>query len=399
MSKTVRGLPEWANISLKVLVIMIFPLSVYGENLLQLFILPTSGLLFTPTESYYVWLTDITYLSVLLGTILRNLFIGILVAVPGIYYTYKLSRVPVNQSYWKRGLGTAIAIYFLVLGLITYMFSSMISPIGFRTYDFWLLSENLIRYTTLVMGVFIILPLVQRQAVIIGSPSDLHQYSMREIESYPKLNLSREKILGAIFWFFLCFSPFIIFINPYYWGGGYAVSGFMMNINLDFNLMRYFDMSTFFFGYNILDFSQIPFYVLMGAFHFVFVRDAYRYLRKNISKQRLIRVAIVSSIFPFFISIGLSTAGILYFGILPFPIPILQLSGFFIVRFHRPLADQTTRIWMGDKSRMRWERDERGVHIESAPEKLQHRRNKIVTVSVGYLLLSRIRQLKQRLRR
>ncbi|MHA1577911.1 MAG: hypothetical protein ACTSU3_11165, partial [Candidatus Thorarchaeota archaeon] len=137
----------------------------------------------------------------------------------------------------------------------------------------------------------------------------------------------------------------------------------------------------------------------MGAFHFAFVRDAYRYLRKRITRQRLIRAAIASSIFPFFISIGLSAAGILYFGILPFPIPIFQIIGFLIIRYHRPLVDPPNRIWMGKKSRMWWNEDDTGEYIESTREKQQRRRDEIVTVSVGYLLLSRIRQLKQKLRR
>ena len=118
MSKTIRGLPEWANLSLKVLFVMIFPLTVNGTNLFQLISLPTSGLLFTPLVSYSIWESELSSLILILSTVLRNFFVGILIAFPGIYYSYKLSRVPVNRSYWKQGLGIAIAIYLLTLGTI-----------------------------------------------------------------------------------------------------------------------------------------------------------------------------------------------------------------------------------------------------------------------------------------
>lgn len=395
MSKPTGGLPEWANLLLKVLVIMIFPLNVQCNNFLQLIILPANGLLFTPVQYYPDLLTDFIHFGVLLGAVLRNFIIGIIIAFPGIFYTYKLSRVPVSRSYWTRGLGTAIAIYFLTIGFLFVLLFGMYTPIGFMTYNIYLLYERLVQYTTLVMGVFIVLPLIQRQAVIIRSPSDLHDYSMREIELFSKLDLSREKILSAIFWLVLCFAPIAIYLGPYYGN----CSALMMNYMIGFNLTRYINMASFYFRYYPLDFSHIPFYALMSLFNFIFVRDSYRYLRNEITRKRLLWMAVISTLFPTIITLAMYTSSIFYLLVLPIPIPIIQFVGLLIVKLHRPLADQTGKIWMGEKSKMWWESDDEAENGESTSEKPRHRRDDTVIVSLDYLLISRIRQLKHRLRR
>jgi len=365
-------------------------LSVNGTNLLQLIILPTSGLLFTPLEGYFVFASDFSILIVLLSTVLRNFFVGILIAFPGIYYSYKLSRVPVNKSYWKQAVGTAIVIYLLVLGLFYYLTMSMYFPEFYWNYSLWMFLQRIGQYTTLVIGVFIILPLVQRQAVIIGSPSELHNYSMSEIESYPKLNLSREKMLSAIFWLILCFGPILFQRSSWLYGG----SGTMYSSLLSTYVLGFFTMN---------DFSIMPINAVMSVFHFAFVRDTYRYLRKTITRQRLLSMAVFSSIFPLFLSTGMYMPLLGFYFLIPLPIPLLQVVGFILVKYHRPIVDHGERIWKDDRSRMWWEKDDREQlkeeYVESTPEKPHRHREEIITVPVTYLFISRIRQLNRRLRR
>jgi len=402
MSKQIRGLPEWANLLLKVLFVMIFPLSVNGTNLLQLIILPTSGLLFTPLESYSVWASDVSTLILILSTVIRNFFVGILIALPGIHYSYKLSRAPVNKSYWKRGLGTAIAIYFLVFSVFQYFMMSMYSPEFYWDYSFWAFLMRIGQYTTIVIGVFIILPLVQRQAVIIGSPSELHCYSMSEIEAYPKLNLSREKILSAIFWLVLCFGPMIFVQRSMWGGGGNTFSGLLITYVLSADVHRQTGSLLLSFLFITNDFSIIPLSAVIGAFHFAFVRDTYRYLRKTITRQRLLSMAVFSSIFPLIIPTGTYFPMLGYYFLIPIPFPLLQIVGFILVKYHRPMVDQVDRIWKDDRSKMWWEKDDREQqreeHVESTPEKPHRHREELITVPVTYLLISRIRQLHRRLR-
>ncbi len=402
MSKTIRGLPEWANLLLKVLFVMIFPLSVEGTNLLQFIFLPTSGLLFAQLENHSFQVLHFFTLIAILGTVLRNFFIGILIAFPGIYYSYKLSRVSVNRSYWKQGLGTAIAIYFLAFGMFFYLRMNIYTPEFYWDRGLWVFLQRIGQYTTLVMGVFIILPLVQRQAVIISSPSELHYCSMSEIESYPKLNISREKILSAIFWLILCFGPMLFAQRPY--GAidttGALYSSLLSTYIFDINVNRHTGSLILIFMCTMNDYSIIPIFALMSAFHFAFVRDTYRYLRKTITRQRLLSMAVFSSIFPLILLSGIYVP-MLSFSI-PLPIPLLQIVGLVLVRLHRPIVDQVDRVWNDDRSKMWWEKDDREhpkeVHIDSTPERPHRHREEIIVVPVTYLFISRIRQLNRRLR-
>jgi len=402
MLKSVRGLPEWANLLLKVLLIMIFPLNVNGSNLLQLINLPTSGLLFTPVEYYPLLVTNIAQLGVLLSIVLRNFIIGILVAFPGMYYNYKLSRVSVSKSYWIRGLGVAIAIFLITMGILIYMSAFMFLPVGMFNLGVWELYSRLIQYPTLVMGVFIILPLVLRQAVIIRSPSYLHHFSMRELESKPKFKISREKMLSTIFWIFLCFAPFAILINMWDWFSRYTYSGLLMN----YQFGAYY-MDTFSFTGSIIDFGSLTLYALMGLFHFAFVRDTYRYLRRTITPQKLIFTAVLSIIFPYILATGLFSFAMYYMIVIPIPIPLLQVVGFLLVKYHQPFAEQVDRVWTSDEAKMWWEKDMWWDKEEYSageqypgytPGKPHRHRNEIIIVPMSYLFLSRIRQFKQRLR-
>lgn len=394
-----RGLSEGLSFLLKALLIMIIPLNIYVESLEQLFFLPISGLLFTPIVGYPLWITGVTFFVSTLGTVLRNFVIGLIIAFPGIYFTYKLSRVPVNRSYWKRGIGAATGIFFFAVGIQVMLTMNSYNPTGFWDESLSILLQNLNLYPTLVIGVFIILPLVLRQAVIIGSPSHLHYHSMNEIESNSKLSVSREKTLSGFLWFILCFAPFTIAYNPFTYWNRISYTGILMNYYFGtfFPYDIRVDPSFLQLSAQVTNFGFLPFIALMAVFHFAFVRDIYRYLRKTITRQRLIAMAIFSCIAPYFISMGFISS-IFYNMASLLPIPILQGVGFLIIRYHRPHADQVDRVWDEDTHRVWWEKQEaRPVPVTTTHEKPQrHRDGEVITIPVHYLFLSRLRRINRR---
>ncbi|TFH07179.1 MAG: hypothetical protein E4H14_09075 [Candidatus Thorarchaeota archaeon] len=399
MSKLDRGLPEWASYLLKALFVMIFPLSISINDFMQILFLPSTGLLFPSLVYFPETLYDLSFAFSMLSIILRNFLIGIIIAVPGIYYNYKLSRTPLHTSFWKRGIGFSAAIFFITLGITLFLSQYMYSPFTPYNDDFWSIYNKILYYPSLVIGVFIILPLVLRQAVIISVPSGLHYYSMRDIESSPKFNLSREKMLSAIFWLFICFAPYSIQYNMYSWYGGYMSTSFLMDYRIESNWYGSFDIPNLYFTGQIAMVPNIPFFALLFIFHFAFVRDVYRYLRKTITRNRLIGMAIFSCLFPVIFSFGLG--GMFIFGYLvylPIPIPLIQIVGLLLVRYHRPDIVQSERVWKGDKSTMWWEteRREQPIQISTTPEKPFKHREEVITVPVRDLFLSRIRKLKSR---
>jgi len=393
--KQKRNLPDFLSLFLKVILIMIFPLQLYGEDLLQLLIFPTTGLLFTPLQNYYPTFTrESLWIISGFSTILRNFVIGVAVAFPGIYFNYKLTRTPVNKSSWKRGFGYAAAIFGFVFAMMIFLQLNMMGPIGYYNEGYYLLGMNLRLYATLVFAVFILLPMIQRQAVIIGSPVYLHDHSMKDLESNPKLALTREKSLSGILWISLCFAPYTIGANLYYYWGGLPFSSLMMSYYLGSYGRSYFTQISI----TLTDFTMFPFIAFMCIFQFMFVRDIYRYLSKSISRQRLFGMAILSMFGPLLLSTSLLSFMFYYMFSSLIPIPILQVVGFLAVRYHRPIADEVDRVWDEEEPRMWWETPgEKREPITSTPEKPQrHRDGDIIKVPVQYLLLSKLRQINRR---
>lgn len=397
-----KGSPIWISLFLKALLIMIIPMYIYGTDFLQLVILPPTGFLYTPVNYFLDYFARFVFSFNFLGQMLRNLVIGLVIAFPGMFFSYKLSQAPVNRSYWKRGLGAAIVTYILATAIILTLWINMYNPIEFM-YDetLWMLYERLNIYPTLVFSVFIILPLVQRQAISIASPRFLHYQSMTDIESNPNLSLSREKFLSGILWFFLCFAPFTIAYTPYSIWGGIPFLSLMMRYSFGSYIpLPIEDILHLQIAIGVNSFGLIPFLALMNVFQFMFVRDIYRYLRKSITRLRLIGIALFSTIGPFFISLGIVPINPFYiFGTL-IPIPLVQGVGFLVVRWHHPIADQLDRVWDADEHRMWWEPERERAKERprmTTPEKPQrHRDGEIITVPVHYLFLSRLRSIHRR---
>ena len=80
------------------------------------------------------------------------------------------------------------------------------------------------------------------------------------------------------------------------------------------------------------------------------------------------------------------------------PIPILQVVGLLVIRYHRPIADEVDRVWEDDAHKMWWEKPRpQKTPVISTPEKPQRNHDgELITVPVHYLLLSRLRRVSRR---
>lgn len=394
-----RDLSNGISHFLKALLVLIFPLSFSGDSIVEILTFRSSGFLFTPVYSYPAIMTEITWILYSGSIILRNFVIGMLIILPGIFFSLKLSKAPLEKNYWKRGVGTAAGIYFLSIAMMIMVSLMLYDPYSY-TYDFgyYQLFDNLRYFPTLVIGVFVILPMIQRQAVIIGTPKFLHHHSVSELESNPKFSLSRERILSAILWIFLCFGPYAVGGSTFYWYG-IPFTSLSMTYYLDY----YSAVRTFASTYNLtshfVDFSSFPLVALVCIFQFMFVREIYRYLRKQVKKQRLVSMAILSIFGPLIMMNVISmTIGINMYYITLLPLPLLQCIGYIMIRYHKPKAQLMERIWEDVPHRMWWEKPvERPIPIMTTPERpIRHSDEELITIPLPYLVLSKLRSLNHR---
>ena len=390
-----RRLSHGISYLLKALLVLITPLSFSADSLIQLLVFRPSGFLFTPVYSYPAIMTEYTWIIYSGGILLRNFIIGMLIISPGILFSHELSKAPPEKNYWKRGLVTAAGIYLLSVTLMIWISLYLYNPITY-TYDMvnYQLFENLRYFPSLVIGIFVLLPMVQRQAVIIGTPKSLHYYPMNELESNPKFSLSRERILSIIMWMFLCFGPYAVGLSIYY-GYGMTFPSFLLLYNLQFSTMvrsAIFSLSIYW-----IDFSSFLIFALAFIFQFFFVREVYKYLRKEVSRQRLLSVAVLSLFSPLIIMNIISMfIGMYYYSLIP--LPLLQAIGFVVIRYHKPKAEQIDKIWDDVPNRMWWEKKvERPIPVYTTPERpIRHHDEELITVPLPYIVLSKIRSLNHR---
>ncbi len=388
-----RGSSNRISHILKALLVLIFPLRFSGENLLDLLLFGSTGFLYTPVYTYPEIMNQYTWIMYSGSIMLRNFMIGMLIIFPGILFSHKLSNAPLENNYWKRGVGTAAGIYFLSIVLMIMFSLTLFNPYS-SSYDlgYYQLLDNLRFFPTLVIGIFIVLPMVQRQGVIIGSPKYFHHYSMADLESNPKLSLNRERIISVILWIFLCFGPFAIGINYYY--SIPAISPLMSYIySIDSGIYA----SRYTLTGNFIDFSFFPFIASFCAFQFIFVRDVYRYIRKEITRQRLVSMAVFSIFAPQLLMSLIGFPMGFYYSQL-FPLPLLQAIGFIVIRYHQPKDHQIERIWEDVPQKLWWEKSvEHPIPIVTTPERpIRHRDEELLTIPLPYLVLSKLRSLNHR---
>jgi len=386
-----KGIPYF----LKTLLVLIFPLQFSSESLIELLMFPPSGFLFTPVYSYPEIITEFIWIMYSGSIILRNFVIGMIIIFPGILFSHKLSKAPVEKNYWKRSVGAAAAIYFVSIAMISITSLMMYNPYGFEWdvgyYQFY---SKLMYFPTLVIGVFIILPMVQRQAATIGSPKYLHHYSISDLESNTKLSFTRERIISVILWIFLCFGPFAIAFSPYYY---YSIPAISPLMTYYYGVYGGYLRTTYNLTGNFIDFSSLPFIAFVCIFQFFFVRDIYRYLRKEISRQRMVSMAIFSIFAPLLmmtlisLPMGMNSTSLI-------PLPLLQVIGAIAIRYHRPRAQQIDRVWEDVPHRMWWEKSvEKPIPVMTTPERpIRHSDEELLTIPLTYLVLSKLRSLNHR---
>jgi hypothetical protein len=362
---------------------------VSGNDLISLLL---AGMLFTPETSGYPY----GYLMPAIGqpfgvsTILFNLGIGLFLAFPAIAFNYRLVKSPMNKPFRNLAIGTLVISSFII-----FMAMIMVMPLFSSMYFYnYLLMQNIQTFPTMVIGAFLILPMIQRQAVFIATPEVMHSHPIRAVERDSELRVGREKILATFLWMGLFFLPFFMTsTNDYYYS-----SSVVLSFAYQFNFGYYdtFIVESGFpalIGYAVPFFSLIPFGVLSGL-QFVYIRDIYRYLKHEIKFQRIVFMGILAAIFPvigfFMLAALISPWSIAMTTIIP--IPCLLILGLVIAKLHRSVLPSAGRVWEDVDARMWFEQKVIAQPVKTVPEKPYRPAEETIKVPLAYMVVSQIRK-------
>jgi len=387
--------PIWPRLLLKALVVMLIPLQFYITGFADVLLLIFNGFLFTPATSDYYPYPGVIRLDQPFypTTIISNFLLGLFIAAPAIFFNYKVLRSPANKPLRNLAIGVLIISSFMTF-LAMLIIMPMYSPIYYYNY---MLIQNIQTFPTIVIGAFIILPMIQRQAVLIAAPENLHTESVETLRRHSELRASREMSLATILWAGLYFFPyFIISMGSMYYSYVQMYS-FSYMMSVDSYLYVGYEFANVFYAMVVPIFT-LPILGILSALRFVFVRDIYRYLKHEIKYRRLMYMGILGDVFPviaFTAMIGFLSAGAI-FSLNAIPIPCMVFLGLLITRLHRSVLPHANRIWADVDARMWYEEEEQSQSIIPAiaatPEMPHRPTEEKIKVPLSYMLMSHIRR-------
>ncbi|TFG34653.1 hypothetical protein EU527_02275 [Candidatus Thorarchaeota archaeon] len=298
-----------------------------------------------------------------------------------------------RKSYWKMGLGVCIALVFNTVGVVYFIVPLFTGPSYIYNFDYYTISMQLAVFPVLVMATFIVLPLIQRQAISIASPLELHDRSAKEIKQFPELKIKREIRVSMILWIILCFFPFFIGLSGNIWRAHYLM-GLLFTFTIHANVF-YDSMTTLLYG-EITNLVALQNTALYSVGNFYFVREIYRFLRTEVTRRRLLLVGIIATFFPLIVRM-VFPLGYYYYYYTIIPLPSVFFAGLLIIKLHRPLTGLTDRLWKEDQTRHWWDETDVEKNEEegaaSTPELPYRPQDSIIKVPLYYIIISRIKNL------
>jgi hypothetical protein len=386
MLRFLQRIPLVPKLLLEAFLIMLLPLNFTINQVNNILYFPSAGFLLSSWEPYvYIMFPSTEYFIVpSINQVLTNLALGLLLAAPSISFSYRISKIPANKPIRNLALGVI-----LFSSFVTFITLMIVSSTGSIYYYPYVLIQNIQMFPTLAICFFIILPMVQRQAILIATPEELHSETMRDLERNPDFKVLREKALASILWACLCFAPFFLTISIY---GGYAV---MLSLTYQFTLSS----GDVFSIYSRLNIVAIPIftlavYAILSSIRFVYIRDIYRYLRHEIGYGRLLFAGILGDAFPVIVVIAMME--FIAFGV-PislnvFPMPALFFAGLLILKLHRSVLPYANQIWHDVRARMWFEDQTEQLPVRHAYEESVQITDETVKVPIHYMISSKIRR-------
>jgi hypothetical protein len=388
MVSFLKRIPLWFQLLLKVCLVMLMPLNFIIRSMADIPYLPFEGFLFTSWISDFLTYGSVSYLPpISFSAIPSNFALGLLLAAPAMYFNHRIVNSPANKP--MRNFAFAIMVF---SSFVMFLALMIVTSIGTPYYISYMILQNIMLFPTLTVCFFVILPMIQRQAILIATPEELQSNTVWELGKHTDLDLRREKALATLLWVCLCFLPFFVAVSgPLLYSNYSSFISLVYTIN---NMYSYYDFYNIpsLYGSAVLYFD-LPLFAILSSFRFMYVRDIYRYLKHEISYRRMLYIGILGDLFPVvsFILLNMSLMGFVpYYNV--YPIPLLVFAGLIVARLHRSVLPFANRIWQDVDARMWFEEPAIQVPVHQVPENPYLPPDETINVPIRYLLASQIRR-------
>ena len=361
MSEGTTMLTIWKQIIIKILVLLLFPISItFSSDMIGY----ASSLFFFDSFNGFVMNGPYSILTVFVF------------ATPGIlFYRYMLLN-PISSSIIRRAVMSSI-----VVGLGPLPYSIIFQPFSMVMSTVYLLPF-------VIISLFIFLPILQRELVIRSTPMKMRNLDFAFLSRSFKQAFGKQRFLPILLWSGLLFSPFLFLYQ-------FAEQQFFMSVIYQIQWTSYFEapVEYFFSSLNFMltdGFSLQP-VLLMSSLRFFFVGDIFKFKDGTIGKTRLVSVALLGEITPFaIISIFSFQIYPIYFYSTPLfsPFPLFPLIGFLFLRLCKITPIRET-LWDDEEHQMWFDGD------ASTLSPIQQPMQEGIKIPITYMIVSQIRRLRK----
>ncbi len=377
---------------MKALLVMLFPLQFGIRSPLDVLSLPFQGLLFTSWYPTYIFILERVPDISVITHIGLNLFIGVMLALPAILFNYRLARSPANRRMRRLAAAALVLSGLMVFMVLLFISAAIIGSAGYYSH---MIFQNILTFPTIAVGTFIVLPIIQRQAILIASPKEVHSCSPDELQKHPQSGVGREVTLSTILWASLYFLPFLL--SPeysFYYGQEFYVSSLACGVTIYFGGGIYPQVGPALIYGSIVPLFTLPSLCILSSLRFVFVRDIYRHLKHEMTYRRLLYLGFLADFFPViaYVVIPRILFGGYILSSIVFPLPFLAVVGLLVTRLHRSVLRLPNRIWDDVEARMWFEEEEKRQDVAPVLEKAGRPEDETITVPLTYIMVSHIRR-------
>lgn len=384
MGQSVENSREWFTLGLRCLLVLLIPTALMIElsestiRIYYLCILSGEWPVFVLPSTIDIQLNPV------------YLLIPILAMIPGILYNYEIGQRPLDSSVKRLTLWALLATF-----LLNYLQGYLVTLGVLMGAEAWVLATTINQTFPLSIVVFIMLPLMLREAVVASCPEELLPLPLREVEQIPHLGHLRNKVVAVFIWAMVTFSPFIMYMqyDTFY---GYSLDFVGLIYQLIYRAYSFLDFSLF-VNVAIIPGSLIWVMLLMSSIRLLFVREIFRWFAGKSSLSRLVMIGVLGELLPSgiisstYLLMGVTSTAGLY---LPFPSVIL--AGLLSLKLFKFKLESAT-LW-----------DEEGISLEGSATLEPARQTKkplrpihddIIRVPVLYMVKSKIGSVSKRSKR
>ncbi|RLI56678.1 MAG: hypothetical protein DRP09_05755 [Candidatus Thorarchaeota archaeon] len=366
MHQRVENSPEWVTIGLRVLIILLFPISLYVQ-VTNTGVWTSLTCLLTPMGFIYYWQTQLL-------TAIGPLFLIMMSAVlPCAFFSYWIGRMPLRRSIGRE----ALVMILLVFGATT-----ILIPIGALDFlpvvSYWP-TELAPAMPIVATAVLVILPLILRETVRASLPEGDQSLTLRAAEQIVGTNQLRNKTITVALWAALFLLPSLCQM------GVTDVDDLQFQFT---SLVYTYDLLVYSEGSGLIVLASVTmlqsygFLVLTNSVRILFVREVLRWHSSGVSRGRLLRLGIFGDLLPFGFA-SVSSVGSSLLARTLFPLPLLSIVGLVSAKAYK-YDTESNQIWDDVPATTGW--------MEGAEDSAETE----ISVPITLLLWSRLKHMVRR---